>query len=144
MGDKAMVRTGWVLTGLFTAFMLFASVLPKLAGMEVADETMRQLGWPDGYVLTIGWIELACVLLYLYPRTSVLGAVLTMGLLGGAMATQIRAGSPLFSHVLFSAYLGLFMWGGLWLRDAALRAVFPWRREPLSSPRRLERASSAP
>lgn len=51
-----------------------------------------------------------------------------MGLLGGAMATQIRVGNPLFSHVLFSIYLGLFMWGGLWLRDPALRAIFPWRR----------------
>ncbi|WP_425475879.1 DoxX family protein [Mesorhizobium yinganensis] len=89
---------------------------------------MAQLGWPAGYVTMIGVIELACVLLYLYPRTSVFGAVLTMGLLGGAMATQIRAGSPLFSHILFSIYLGLFMWGGLWLRDAALRAIFPWRR----------------
>jgi hypothetical protein len=77
----------------------------------------------------IGTIELTCLVLYLIPRTSVLGAVLFMGLLGGAMATHIRAESPLFSHVLFSIYLGLFMWGGLWLRDPALRALFPWRRK---------------
>jgi len=77
----------------------------------------------------IGLIELGCVLLYLFPRTSVLGAVLTMGLLGGAMATQIRVGNPLFTHILFSLYLGLFMWGGLWLRDKRLRAIFPWRRD---------------
>ena len=128
MSETTMVRVGWVLTGLYALFMLGASVAPKLLGLSVADETMRALGWPDGYVLMIGLIELGCVLLYLYPRTSVLGAVLTMGLLGGAMATQIRAGSPLFSHQLFSIYLGLLMWGGLWLRDAALRAVFPWRR----------------
>ena len=128
MSETAMVRTGWVLTGLYATFMLAASVAPKLLGMSVAGETLRQLGWPDGYVLTIGLIELACVALYLHPRTSVLGAVLTMGVLGGAMATQIRVGSPLFSHTLFSVYLGLFMWGGLWLRDPALRAVFPWRR----------------
>jgi hypothetical protein len=68
------------------------------------------------------------VLLYLFPKTSVLGAVLTMGLLGGAMATQIRVGNPLFSHILFSVYLGLFLWGGLWLRDPKLQAIFPWRR----------------
>ena len=123
-----MTRLGWALTGLYTLFMLGASVTPKLMGMAVADETMRHLGWPDGYVLMIGLVELALVLLYLYPRSSVLGAVLTMGLLGGAMATQIRAGSPLFSHVLFGVYLGLFMWGGLWLRNPALRAIFPWRR----------------
>lgn len=129
MSEKTMRITGWVLTGLFALFMLGASVAPKLAGAEVATDTMRQLGWPDGYVLMIGVIELACVLLYLYRHTSVLGAVLMMGLLGGAMATQIRVGSPLFSHILFSIYLGLFMWGGLWLRDPALRALFPWRRD---------------
>lgn len=129
MSEKTMRITGWVLTGLFALFMLGASVAPKLAGAEVATDTMRQLGWPDGYVLMIGVIELTCVLLYLYRRTSVLGAVLMMGLLGGAMATQIRVGSPLFSHILFSIYLGLFMWGGLWLRDPALRALFPWRRD---------------
>ena len=67
------------------------------------------------------------MLLYLWPRTSILGAVLAMGLLGGAMATQIRVQNPLFSHVLFSIYLGLFMWGGLWLRDPALRALFPFK-----------------
>lgn len=127
MSQRSMTITGWVLTGLYAAFMLAASVAPKLLGMAVSDEIMQQLGWPDGYVLMIGLIELACVLLYLYPRTSLFGAVLTMGLLGGAMATQIRAGSPLFSHILFSVYLGLFMWGGLWLRDEALRRLFPWR-----------------
>ena len=129
MSERSRMITGWVLTGLYALFMLGASVAPKLLGMEVADETMRQLGWPDGYVLMIGLIELGCVLLYLTPKTSVLGAVLTMGLLGGAMATQVRAGSPLFSHILFSIYLGLFMWGGLWLRDPALRRLFPWRRD---------------
>jgi hypothetical protein len=128
MNEKTMTITGWALTGVYALFMLGASITPKLLGLPVASETMAQLGWPDGYVLTIGLIELACVLLYLFPRTSVLGAVLTMGLLGGAMATQIRVGNPLFSHILFSIYLGLFMWGGLWLRDPALRVIFPWRR----------------
>jgi predicted cobalt transporter CbtA len=129
MSEKTMSSLGWVLTGLFALFMLGASVAPKLAGMPVADETMRQLGWPDGYVLMIGVTELACVLLYLYRRTSLLGAVLMMAVLGGAMATQIRAGNPFYSHVLFSVYLGLFMWGGLWLRDGRLRRLFPWRRD---------------
>lgn len=129
MSDRTMRITGWVLTTLFTLFMLGASIAPKLAGAEVAADTMRQLGWPDGYVLMIGLIELGCVVLYLYRKTSVLGAVLMMAVLGGAMATQIRVGNPLFSHILFSVYLGLFMWGGLWLRDAALRRLFPWRSE---------------
>ena len=116
---------GRVLTGVFTLFMLSASIAPKLLRLPIAEETMAQLGWPPGYAFMIGLVELACLVLYLVPRTSVLGAVLMMGLLGGAMATQIRAGSPLFSHILFSVYLGLFMWGGLWLRDSRLRALFP-------------------
>ena len=127
MSEVSMVWTGRVLSALFVLFMLGASVAPKLFGMQVADDNMRQLGWPDGFVLMIGIIELACVLLYVFPKTSVLGAVLTMALLGGAMATQIRVGNPLFSHQLFLIYLGLFMWGGLWLRDPALRAIFPRR-----------------
>jgi hypothetical protein len=134
MNTPAMLWTGRILTGLFALFMLGASIAPKLLQLPVADETMTQLGWPSGYVLMIGLIELVCLVLYLIPRTSVLGAVLMMGLLGGAMATQIRAGSPLFSHILFSLYLGLFMWGGLWLRDPRLRALFPFAREPLGAP----------
>ncbi len=125
---KAMRWAGWALTGLFSLFILGASVFPKLSGMPVAEETMAQLGWPSGYVLMIGLIELGCLILYLVPRTSLLGAVLFMGLFGGAMATQIRAESPLWSHILFSLYLGLAMWGGLWLRSPWLRAVFPVRR----------------
>ena len=130
MRASATVWTGRVLTGLFALFILGASAFPKLSGMPVAEEIMAQLGWPSGYVLMIGLMELGFLILYLIPRTSLLGAILFTGLLGGAMATQIRAESPLFSHVLFGLYLGLFMWGGLWLRDPALRAVFPFRRGP--------------
>ena len=122
---SAAVWTGRVLTGLFALFMLGASVAPKLLNMSVAQENLTQLGWPSGYLLMIGLIEFACVVLYLIPRTALLGAVLMTGLLGGAMATQIRAGSPLFSHILFSIYLGVFMWGGLWLRDSRVKAVLP-------------------
>jgi hypothetical protein len=129
MNTPAMLWTGRVLTGIFALFILGASVAPKLLQLPIAEETMTQLGWPPGYVLMIGLIELTCLVLYLIPRTSVLGAVLMMGLLGGAMATQIRVGNPLFSHILFSIYLGLFMWGGLWLRDPRLRALFPFARE---------------
>jgi hypothetical protein len=130
MSAPAMLWTGRVLTGVFALFLLGASITPKLLHLPVAEETMAQLGWPPGYAFMIGLIELACLALYLIPRTSSLGAVLMMGLLGGAMATQIRAGNPLFSHVLFSFYLGLFMWGGLWLRDQRLRDLFPVARHP--------------
>lgn len=121
----AFIWTGRVLSGLFVLFMLGASIAPKLLGMPVAAETLVGLGWPGNYALMIGLFELTFVVLYVIPRTSVLGAVLMAALLGGAMATHIRVGSPLFSHVLFSIYLALFMWGGLWLRSPALRAVFP-------------------
>ncbi len=127
MKASASVWVGRVLTGLFALFMLGASVAPKLMGMPIAEETMAQLGWPPGYAFGIGVVELALTLLYLYRPTSVLGAVLFMGLFGGAMATHMRAESPLFSHTLFSIYLGLIVWSGLWLRDEKLRAVFPWR-----------------
>jgi hypothetical protein len=124
-GDSAMVWMGRALTGLFALFMLGASIAPKLLGMQMAEESLAALGWPANFAFTIGLIELLCLALYLAPRTSLLGAVLMMALLGGAMATQIRAGNPLFSHVLFSVYLGLFMWGGLWLREPRLRELFP-------------------
>ena len=130
MDSRTSLWTGRILTGLFAVFILGASVTPKLLHMPIAEEIMAQLGWPAGFAFMIGLIELGCLILYLIPRTSVLGAVLMMGLLGGAMATQIRAGSPLFSHILFSLYLGLFMWGGLWLRNPQLRALFPVAREP--------------
>jgi len=125
MTTKTMLWAGWTLTGLFALFMAGASIAPKLLGLPVAETSLTLLGWPPGHAFMIGIIELVCLVLYLIPRTGVLGAVLTMGLLGGAMATQIRVGNPLFSHVFFSVYLGLFMWGGLWLRDARLRALFP-------------------
>ena len=123
--SPASIWTGRVLSGLFALFMLGASIAPKLLGMPVAGDTIEALGWSRDHVLTIGLLELAFTVLYLVPRTAVLGAVLMTALLGGAMATHIRVGSPLLSHTLFSIYLALFMWGGLWLRSPALRAVFP-------------------
>lgn len=130
MSDTTMKRIGYVLSGLFVLFMLGASIAPKLFFPEVgkAYETMNQLGWPYKYLLLIAAIELVGTILYVIPRTAILGAVLMTGLLGGAIATQIRVENPLFTHILFGTYLGLFMWGGLWLRDAALRALFPFRR----------------
>lgn len=120
--------SAWVgrgLSALFVVFMLGASVTPKLLGMEVATDTLAELGWPARFVLMIGLFELVFTVLYAIPRTSVLGAVLMTALLGGAMATRIRVGSPLVTHTLFSIYLALFMWGGLWLRSPALRGLFP-------------------
>ena len=128
MKASPSVWTGRVLSGLFVLFMLAASIAPKfLMADMVAEQSLTPLGWPVKYLLLIGLIELGCVILYVIPRTSLLGAVLMTGLLGGAIATNLRVENPLFSHTLFGVWLGLFMWGGLWLRDASLRAVFPVR-----------------
>ncbi|MET4683314.1 DoxX family protein [Brevundimonas faecalis] len=123
------------MSALVVLFLLGASVAPKLSGAAVATESLRSVGWDPRHTLLIGLIELVCVILYALPRTSVLGAILTTGLLGGAIATQFRVDSPLFSHVLFGLYLGLLLWGGLWLRNPALRAIFPFgSRARTSSP----------
>ena len=123
---RAMTWAGWILTGLFVLFMVFDTVI-KLIRLPVVGETLTGLGWPGELGFTIGVIELVILALYLTPQTAVLGAVLLTGLLGGAIATHLRVGSPLVSHTLFGVYLGLMGWGGLWLRDARLRALFPAR-----------------
>lgn len=91
---------------------------------------MDQLGYPANVSLArgLGILTLVCTVLYAIPRTSVLGAILLTGLLGGAIATHLRVGSPLFTHLLFGVYLGLMVWGALYLRDDRLRALIPWRR----------------
>ena len=118
---------GWVLTGVFALFMVFDIVI-KLARLEIVETTLIGLGYPAGLGFGIGVLEAILLVLYLTPLTSVLGAVLLTGLFGGTMATHLRAGSPLLSHAFFGLYLGLFAWGGLWLRDPALRRLLPVRR----------------
>jgi hypothetical protein len=108
------------------AFLIFDSVGKLFEVQPVIDGT-KQLGYPPDIVFGLGVTLLSCVLAYLVPRTSVLGAVLLTGYLGGAVATHVRIGSPLFSHILFGVYLGLLVWGGLYLRDEKLRALFPFR-----------------
>lgn len=126
---KAMFWTSWVLSGLFVAFMLFDSII-KIIGINAVDDAMRDLGYPQGLALGLGVLQLVLTLLYVIPRTSITGAVLLTGLFGGAMSSHVRLEHPLFSHVLFGVYLALFAWGGLYLRDARVRAVFPVRAEP--------------
>ncbi len=120
-----MNKAGWGMSALFALFMLGASITPKFMVMDAAVDSMVALGWSADYLLLIGCIELACTVLYMIPRTALLGAILMTGLLGGAMSANIRAESPLFSHTLFSIYLGVFMWVALWLRDERVRKVFP-------------------
>jgi hypothetical protein len=120
---KALVA-GYVLTAVVALFLTFDSVLKLL---RLAPATV-ELGYPAGTVLWIGTVELVCLALYLVPRTSVLGGLLLTGYLGGAIATHVRAGSPLLSHTLFPIYVALLLWGGLYLRETRLRALVPFRR----------------
>lgn len=118
-----MKKTGWVMTILLLAFLLPASVAPKLVAAAVATDTMAGLGWSTAGVVELGVLELLLLLLLLFawPRTAPLGAVLFTALLGGAVATHLRAGSPLATHTLFGVYVGIFMWVSLYLRDPRLR-----------------------
>ncbi|WP_421931100.1 DoxX family protein [Phenylobacterium sp.] len=125
--SKAMVWTGRVLTGLFAAFMVMDTGI-KLVRLPVVAQTLTQLGYPPEQGLAIGIIEAVCLALYLWPRTAVLGAILFTAVMGGAIASHMRLNDPLVSHTLFGVWLGLVMWGGLWLRDARLRTMIPLRR----------------
>lgn len=130
MKASPMVWTGRVLSALFVLFMLFASIMPKFAMPEIAVEASRPIGIADANIPLIGILELIGTLLYVWRRTALLGAVWMTAILGGAIATHMNAGSPLPSHTFFGIYLGLVMWGGLWLRDESLRAMLPVRRQP--------------
>ncbi len=119
--------SGRVLSGLLVLFLLFDGAI-KLVPLEIVTETSLQLGIPTYLARTLGVLTLAGALLYAFPRTSVLGAILLTGYLGGAIYVHVRADSPLFSHTLFGVYLGVIMWAGLWLREPAVRALIPLRR----------------
>lgn len=120
-----MKIAGWVLSVLIALFLAGASAAPKFMGIEAATSTMEVVGWPMKYLVLIGAIEVVCMVLFLIPRTALLGAVLTTGLLGGSLAANLRVDNPLFSHTLFSIYLGIAVWLALWLREEKVRAVFP-------------------
>lgn len=122
-----MVWTSRILSGLGVLFMLF-DVTIKLMQSPMAIQGTTELGYPASAVFTIGLIQLLCLVLYVLPQTAVLGAVLFTGYLGGAVATHLRLGNPLFSHQLFPLYVAAFLWGGLYLREPRLRALLPLRR----------------
>ena len=113
---------GRIVSALVVLFLLVDGVM-KVMKARVAVDGSMQLGYPESVVAGIGIVLLVCVLLYVIPRTSILGAVLLTGYLGGAIATHVRVGNPLFSHVLFPVYVAVMIWGGLYLRDSRLRAL---------------------
>ena len=121
--SKSAVRAGRVLSGIAVAFLTLDAAM-KLLQVPAAVEGTVQLGYPMSSLIAIGLIQVACLAVYLVPRTAILGAVLWTGYLGGAIATHLRVGYPLFSHILFPIYVAALLWGGLWLRDRRLRGVF--------------------
>lgn len=125
--SPAALWGGRILSGLVVVFLLFDGAI-KLIPLDIVIETSRQLGIPTDLARTLGVLTVAGALLFAWPKTSVLGAILLTGYLGGAIYVHVRAGSPLFSHTLFGVYLGILLWGGLYLRDERLRLIFPWRR----------------
>lgn len=117
---------GHVLSTLAILFLLMDGTVHLTKIAPVVD-AFNQLGYPMSAAVPMGILELACLALYVFPRTSVLGAILLTGYLGGAVAIHLRVGSPLFSHLLFPVYVGALVWAGLYLRDARLRALVPLR-----------------
>lgn len=123
---KTLTITGWTLSTLVIVFLVMDLTM-KFMALPIVLSTTEQLGWPTSSVTTLAVLLLISTALYAFPQTSVLGAILLTGYLGGAIATHVRIGSPLFSHVLFGVYVALFVWGGLYLRDARIRALIPLR-----------------
>jgi hypothetical protein len=119
-----MLWAGRIISGLTALFLLFDGVLKLVKPAPVVEGTVR-LGYPESVILSLGIVLLVCTVLYVIPPTAVLGAILLTGYLGGAVATHVRVSDPLFSHVLFPVYLGVLLWGGLYLRDDRLRALIP-------------------
>jgi hypothetical protein len=126
---KVAVRVGYGLSGVVILFMLFDGGV-KLVPLDMVIEATAQLGYPGtaSFARGLGVLGLLCTALYAIPGTSVIGAILLTGYLGGTVATHLRVGSPIFSHMLFGVYLGIMLWSGLYLRDGRLRCLIPYRR----------------
>jgi hypothetical protein len=123
--SKGAFWTGWVLSALPALFLLFDAVMKLIKPGFVVDATTK-LGYDESVIVPLGVVLLVCTLLYLFPRTAVLGAILLTGYLGGAVATHLHHQDLLWT-VLFPAIFGALLWGGLVLRDARLRTLLPWR-----------------
>jgi hypothetical protein len=124
--SKGALWAGRVLSGLTALFLLFDAAMKLVKPAPVVKATV-DLGYPEGVIVPLGIALLACTVLYVVPRTAVLGAILLTGYLGGAVATHVRVGAGAFP-VLFPVVLGVLLWGGLYVRHERLRAVLSWRR----------------
>lgn len=125
--SKGRLWIGRIMSILPALFLLVDGVGKLVKPAPVVEGTV-QLGYPESVLLGLGIVLIACTVLYAIPRTAILGAILLTGYLGGAVATHVRVGSPLFSHILFPVYVAVLIWGGLYLRDERLRTLIPLRR----------------
>lgn len=125
--SKSRLWTSRIMRGIITLFMLMDSIMKFVKPPEVVEGTL-DLGFSENHLLVLGILGLLSNLLYIYPKTSVLGAILLTAYWGGAIATHVRLDNPLFSHILFPVYLAILAWGGLWLVDEQMRSVFPFRK----------------
>lgn len=125
--SKKKLWTGRFMSG-FVLLLLLFDAITKVIATEFSVKGAVQLGYPASLVSVIGFVLLVCTVLYIIPRTSVLGAILLTGYLGGAVATNLRVEHPLFSQVLFPVYIGILIWGGLFLIDDRLRRLIPLRK----------------
>jgi hypothetical protein len=134
---RGLYRAGWVMSGLVIAFLLMDATM-KLLALPVVLQAQAELGFQgEGMARGLGVILLVCTVLYAVPQTAVLGAIMLTGYLGGAVAVKLRVGDPLFTHILFGVYVGILVWGGLYLREARLRQILPLRsdvRDPTVPP----------
>ena len=121
--SKSTRVISYIMSGLVILFMLMDSVMKFVKPPEVIEGT-RALGFGQEHLAIIGTLGLISTLLYAFPRTSMLGAILLTGYFGGAVATHLRLNNPLFTHTLFTVYFGILIWGGLWLRNRKLRELF--------------------
>ena len=117
---------GRIISGLAALFLVMDAVMKLVKPAFVVEGTVK-LGYPESVIIPLGIVLLASTIIYVIPRSSVLGAILLTGYLGGAVATHVRVGDPLFSHVLFPVYLGVLIWLGLYLRDDRMSALIPLR-----------------
>jgi len=120
--SKKRLWAGRILSGVAVLFLLFDGVIKVMVIVPVV-ESMARLGWPVRLAPALGILELLLIAVYLIPRTSILGAILLTGYLGGAVATHVRIGDPLFTHALFPIYVAVLLWGGLFLRDDRVRTL---------------------
>ena len=120
--SKTRLWISYIMSGLVVLFMLMDSIMKFVKPPEVVDGTLA-LGFGQEHIVIIGILGLIPTLLYIFPRTSILGAILLTGYFGGVVATHLRLNNPLFTHTLFTVYFGILIWGGLWLRNRKLREL---------------------